>query len=311
MASATERIPLTVIGGYLGAGKTTVVNHVLGTTRERLAVLVNDIGSLAIDAALVEQVHGDVVTLTNGCLCCSVGDDLGPTIRGLVEREHPPERILVETSGVADPAKVARSVHPGLARRDGVLVVVDATDVERLAGDRYVGDLVRHQIACADVVVLNKTDLVERGEMTALRLWIRALADGVPVFPTEHGRVPVELLGSPRHLEVPLPLPEEQLPQVATWAAPLTGPVAREAIQHVLAAAPREVARAKALFTDADDQAWAVHRVGTRTAADRLDHAPTTTGLVAIAVGPGRDDALDAVRRALAAAAPRAGAAPP
>jgi G3E family GTPase len=192
-----------------------------------------------------------------------------------------------------------------------VLVVVDATDVERLAGDRYVGDLVRHQIACADVVVLNKTDLVERGEMTALRLWIRALAGGVPVFPTEHGKVPPELLGSPHRLDVPLPLPEEQLPEVATWAAPLAAPVERETIQHVLAGAPREVARAKALFIDAEDRAWAVHRVGTRTVADRLDHAPTTRGLVAIAVGPGRDDALDAIRRALASAAPTPGTALP
>ena len=111
---------MVVIGGWLGAGKTTLVNRLLGQAQgERIAVVVNDIGKVAVDADLVQAGDGDTVELTNGCVCCSIGDSLAVTLRDLVLGERPPERIVVEASGVADPDRVAAYGDRRRLRRPG------------------------------------------------------------------------------------------------------------------------------------------------------------------------------------------------
>ena len=161
---ATPSTPVTIIGGYLGAGKTTLVNRLLRAATERITVLVNDFGSSVIDAALVEGREGDVLQLAGGCVCCQIGDDLSealvrlaaPSARGEVDGST--DRIVIETSGVAQPAAVAATVGftPGLSV-DAVVVVADGERVESLLADRYVGDLVAAQLRQADVVVVNRS----------------------------------------------------------------------------------------------------------------------------------------------------------
>ncbi len=148
-------VPVLVVGGYLGAGKTTLVNHLLRTSGQRLMVLVNDFGQSVIDAQLIEASDGDVLQLAGGCVCCQIGDELSAALARVADTA--PERVVIETSGVAQPAAVTTmvSLTTGL-QLDAVVVVADGERIDELLADRYVGDIVAAQLAQADLVVLNR-----------------------------------------------------------------------------------------------------------------------------------------------------------
>lgn len=185
-------VPLTVISGFLGAGKTTLLNRILTEPDGvRYAVLVNDFGDLNIDADLVASHSGETIALANGCVCCSIGDSLVDALIDLMARPTPPEHILIEASGVADPRRIAdiAVIDPDLLR-DGIVVLVDAADVRRLADDRHVGETVLRQLAAADLLVVNKTDRSDVAALDALDGWLagrplgrRACAPGTPTCP--------------------------------------------------------------------------------------------------------------------------------
>ena len=187
-----DRIPITLIGGYLGAGKTSLLNHLLTHTEgERIAVLVNDFGALGLDAALVARRDTETVTLTNGCVCCSIADDFGATLDAQIRSPTPPARIVVETSGVSETGKTARYAGgwPG-ARLDAVLCVVDLETIRTQAQDRFVGDLVLRQIESADLVVANKSDRVDPSSRDSTMEWLARRTPRSALLETCHGRVP-------------------------------------------------------------------------------------------------------------------------
>lgn len=178
--AGTAGLPTVVIGGYLGAGKTTLVNRLLraeatapaGTGR-RIAVLVNDFGEVSIDADLIEGAAGDVLSLAGGCVCCSFGADLVGTLARVAARRPQPEAVLIEASGVGLPAAVASTARlvPEV-RVDGIVVVADATALRRQAAERYVGSTVRRQLHEADLLFVAKADLAGAGELADLEAWL-------------------------------------------------------------------------------------------------------------------------------------------
>ena len=220
-----RRVPATVITGFLGAGKTSLVRHLLACADgRRLAVVVNEFGELGIDRELLLGCgdagcgEEDIVELANGCICCTVAEDFLPTLTRLLDRAAPPEHILIETSGLALPKPLVQAfAWPEIRTRttvDGVLTVIDgaavaagrfANDPEAVARQRAVDPALAHdnsleevfteQLACADLVILNKTDLVGPARLTGLRGEIEArLRPGVKLVTTREGRVPPEVV---------------------------------------------------------------------------------------------------------------------
>jgi G3E family GTPase len=189
-------IPVTVVGGYLGAGKTTLVNQLLRQRAgRRIAVLVNDFGELAIDADLIESRDGSLLQLAGGCVCCSFGSDLMAALQQMCALQPAPDHVLIECSGVALPAAVARTLTllPGLAL-DAVLVLADAETLRERAADRYVGELVRQQLGQTDLIALNKIDLASPGEVAACQDWLAEAAPRARVLPCQGARLPLELV---------------------------------------------------------------------------------------------------------------------
>lgn len=160
-------IQLGIVGGYLGAGKSTLINRLLaGVLPGRTGIVVNDFGSVNIDADLISSATEDTIEMTNGCICCQISDDVARTMSALAERRDL-DQVLCEVSGVGDPRQLATwQRYPGF-RPGPVTVCADSTAIQRLLRNQYVGDIVERQLASADVVLLTKTDLSGSDELNA------------------------------------------------------------------------------------------------------------------------------------------------
>lgn len=292
------RIPVTLLTGYLGAGKTTLINHLLGRADSpRFTVLVNDFGALEIDARLIADKGGDTITLSNGCACCSIGEDLGEALAGQLARAVLPERLVIEASGVAEPTRIAATVAawPDL-HLDAIVTIADAGTVEARASDKFVGSLVRRQLQAADIMLLNKSDLIDDGMRDALEAWLGLQAPAAMRLAVTRGAVAPAILFGPEATRHPRgtpaadapPLPRFHTRTVATQTA-----VDLEALAQMLARAPAGLHRVKGFVRDRAGTVHLVQHVG-RHAPNIEVYAPPDAAaplaLVAIATTP---DALD------------------
>ena len=190
-----RRVPLTFVGGYLGAGKTSVINEVLRHADRPVAVIVNDLGSINIDAALVRRRHGDTIELTDGCVCCSSIDGLGAAFDQIRARPTPPDHVIVELSGVAEPERMLPWGRSAGFVLDGLVVVVAADQLEPGRLPEWVHVHLDSQIRAADLLVLTKTDLVDTPGVIAAHDRLGELAPDTPVIERAPGPDAVGALG--------------------------------------------------------------------------------------------------------------------
>lgn len=293
METRRPPLPVTVIGGYLGAGKTTLVNHFLRhADGVRLAVLVNEFGELPIDADLIEAEDEDVIAIAGGCVCCSYGNDLTLALMDLAKLDPRPDHVLIEASGVAIPGAIVAAL--GLLadyEPDATVILADAETIRAGAADRFVGDTVLRQLGDADLVLLNKTDLVSGEAATAVADWLVGHAPGARVLPTVEARIPLAAAlgaGLERRGDAPPPAPHAASFETAAFRP--AGPVDAEALARDLATGGYGIVRAKGFVTDLDGARRRLQIVGARWRVDPAAEAGPD-GLVVIGLKGGPDSA--------------------
>lgn len=191
-----QPIPLVVIGGFLGAGKTTLLNYLLTHTDGlRIGVLVNDFGPLNVDAKLVAEHDGETLSLTNGCVCCSMGSGLDDALIRVLDRTPAMDLIIIEASGVSDPGRIAQvGLSDPMLQLAAVVVLVDAEHVLEQLGDSLLRDTLERQISAASLILMNKTDLVSTVNVKAVRDRLQQQFGGIAVMQTQHAQMPMNVL---------------------------------------------------------------------------------------------------------------------
>jgi len=282
MAKLELPIPVIIVAGFLGSGKTTLLNRILnGDHGRRIAVMVNDFGAINIDSQLIVSAEQTMVGLANGCICCTMESDLIEQLENLLRlRDGPPESILIETSGVSDPARVVHTLeYPRFREQigiDAVITLLDAEQFSCLEGDAE--QLAMNQLAAADIVIINKIDLASEAQIQQLKKeW---LFPGARVYETRFADIPLELLLGVDHFSGPRQSPEavqcdspdcdppahhnDRLFTTCNWESSQV--LSLDKLRKALRQLPTNIYRAKGFvyLEEAPFQRCTVHLVGTR-----------------------------------------------
>lgn len=194
--SEDKPTPVTIIGGYLGSGKTTLVNHLLRNAHgKRLAIMVNEFGDLPIDADLIEAEEDDLISLSGGCVCCSYGSGLIEAFVKLKDIEPKPDHVILEASGVAIPSSISGTLSLlDEYDLDSMINLVDAYHIKSQSTDKYLKDTIERQLLDADLVLLNKADLVNADLLDGVADWLASKTGNAPIINTQFARAPIEIL---------------------------------------------------------------------------------------------------------------------
>ncbi|NVK15197.1 MAG: GTP-binding protein [Rhodobacteraceae bacterium] len=270
-----NRLPVTIVSGYLGAGKTTLINRLLAEDHGlKLAVIVNDFGAVNIDDALIQDTGGGKIALTNGCVCCTMGDDLSLALREVLNRAERPDHLVIEASGISDPVAIANSVlNESGVSYGGIVSLVDAGNAATLLNDPLVAPQAEQQIRAADLVIATRCDELS-AELSAL------LAKAGAHTPTVLNGSPVaELL-----FDV-VPLPKGRAvaahPAYTTWQHRSGTVLDRRALGDKLVERPAGLYRMKG-FVLTTGGAYELHVVGRHVEAKRCEAEET----ILVGLGP-------------------------
>lgn len=306
MTNRERPIPVTIIGGFLGAGKTTLLNHILSENHGlRAAVLVNDFGVINIDAKLIVGVEDETINLANGCICCNIRDDLVGACLGLLQRPDPPEYLIIETSGVSNPLQIANTfLLPELQSTlalDSILCIVDCEQILSLPADSE--DLARIQIASADILILNKTDLVDSDTLEKVKSEICKISPKSQVIESKYGNVPITLIfgaDSGKRIEKPSSASEHhshhhQHGNFSTWHWTCDRPLSLLKLRAFFENLPQSIYRAKGIvhLEEIPDYQVILQKVGKRSSlkdGPRWGSEISRTELVMIGIEGGIDE---------------------
>ena len=246
----TPRTPITLITGPLGSGKTTLLRHILAMQPEKIAIVINEFGEIAIDTKVIEGKNVRIAELGGGCVCCSLLGEFEAAINEIIEKIEP-ERIVVETTGLAEPEALVFNIQEELpqCRIDGVISVVDADMLIRFP---ELGHTTRLQIEGADILLLNKIDLVEPRQIEPLETKLREINPTAAIIRAERCRIDPELLfGVGRERKIAAPEHQHQ-PEFESFAFTSSEIFSRDCFEHFANNLPASVVRAKGFvcFTD-------------------------------------------------------------
>ena len=271
--AASTPTPVTILTGFLGAGKTTLLNHILSNVEgRRMAVLVNDFGSINIDARLVVSVDDNQIALSNGCICCTIRDDLVAALVRLLRTDPPPEHVVIEASGISEPMGIAETffqpeLQP-LLSVDAMVAVCDAATYPELDFENT--EMVLRQAAVADIVLVNKVDIANAAGLAQLRHDLSLAAPHSRLVESVQARVPLSVLFGPARTsgasdQAPPPSAasshdhdhdhdhgqeheEEHSSRFGTWSWTDNAPLSLTAFQHWVQQLPRTIYRGKGIL---------------------------------------------------------------
>ena len=300
------RLPVTIVTGFLGSGKTTLVNHILANRHGlRIAVMVNEIGDIGIDGELIIATGDDMIELSNGCICCSINNDLMDAVFRVLGRAEEVDYVILETTGIADPLPIALTfLRSEFRDRVRVDLIVALADAGNFSLDLFAGKAAANQLRYADVILLNKSDVVAADRLRAVEEKIRALHGGARIVRTAHARIALPLILGVGHFRAEGYFAGEGHDHVAEDGFEAVSfaserPFAADKLQSFLEELPTAIFRGKGIFAvEGSDKRHIFHLVGKRFTLDEAPPGGSTMNRLVL-IGRGLDEAR--LRRQLAA----------